>query len=729
MPSLVLFPLWAWLLLIPNQLGRTAEARGEIDVLLEMKTALDPEGGILTSWTIGKDPCGGSFLGVACNDKGHVANLSLQGSGLTGTIPVVVAELTDLTGLYLHYNKLQDQIPGSALARLKGLTEVYLNVNLLSGTIPSELASLSSLQVLQLCCNDFNGRIPEELSQLRQLKILALQHNHLTDDIPSSFGGLSSLTHLDLSFNVLSGSIPSSLGNLSYLKVFDVRNNNLSGSPPPELHSLNQAFFYSENSWLCGNDFAGLPACNSSELQNPESLTGSFSPDQNAMPFLHGLPKTPKKRDQPKSCLAVIKVSVIAGVVAIAVGGILAMSVSFVWSRRLKQKIRGANENGRRKVCEERGRKISGGTTLDLLSMTSNQSKFCPNGKTNNPIYRALTPVHGTVASSSLRSFGYEFEELEVATNFFSKKCLLGGSNHGAIYKANLANGSTVIVKHINKTSFAAGEAEFQSALEILKQLSHENIATVRGICISGGGAHCYLVYDFVPYRTLHEHLYDETVSSLDWVTRVHIAYGVAKGLEYLHSKMEHPVLQHTIWTSNVLLDEHYNVILSDWGLTKIISNEVLFADIKMSAAMGYLAPEYALTGHLDEKTDIFAFGVVLLELLTGRKPVFVHEQSQLVTSTRSWVKVLFDSGHLHDVVDQTLRGKFSTAGAISLINLAFFCMSEVPGDRPVMTQVVQHLFEVESLGDVGLEFCLSSGEDYSSQQQAAYAEMLESGR
>ncbi|KAJ7523867.1 hypothetical protein O6H91_18G065800 [Diphasiastrum complanatum] len=719
MGNLCICWMWAWLLLTTCSWIDRSEARDEADVLLEMKTVLDPEGNVLRSWTTGTDPCGGNFTGVTCNSQGNVASLSLQGHGLKGMIPAVVAELGDLTGLYLHYNSLQGQIPGAALSRLKHLTELYLNVNRLSGTIPSELGSLPSLQVLQLCCNALNGRIPDELGELGHLSILALQHNQLTDDIPLPFGSLSSITHLDLSFNMLTGPIPLSLGNLNTLKVLDVRNNNLSGSTPPGLQGLQQEFFYSNNLWLCGDGFANLPSCNSTgDLQNPEVLTGALSPSEDVPPFLQGLPAAPQGKAQPRSLATVVKVSVIAGVIAIAVGGAVATLVIFIWSRRQKQRVSFAHEDCIPKIQEQLK------YFKDDIAYSDHSAR---KGKAS--AREAAATLHAVAASCSSGRSEYKLDELEMATNFFSTKCLVERNSHGSLYKASLRDGSTVTIKHLIKTTYGVGESELQAGLQNLTKFRHENIINLRGFCLSRGGAHCYLVYDFVSNGTLYEHLHVGVGPSLDWLTRVHVAYGIAKGLKYLHNAVPHAVCQHTVWASNILLDENYNALISEWGLTTILADEMVFADIKMSASLGYLAPEYALNGHLSEKTDVFAYGVLLLELLTGRKPVLVDTQRQSLAHMSNWVKNLFGSGNIHEVVDPTLRGKYSTAGVIGIINLAFACMDEAASKRPVMAHVVQRLSEIESLVDICLDWCSSSGEDYQCQQQAAYVEMLESGR
>ncbi|KAJ6388816.1 hypothetical protein OIU77_027216 [Salix suchowensis] len=232
----------------------------ELQALLELKSALDPTNTYLKSWTSDGDPCGGLFEGVACNEHGNVANISLQGKGLSGTVSPAVAELKSLSGLYLHYNSLSGEIP-KEIADLTELSDLYLNVNNISGSIPPEMGNMASLQVLELCCNQLAGNIPTEIGSLKRLSVLALQYNRLTDQIPESLGTLGMLKRLYMSFNHLSGSIPQGIANIPQLEVLDVRNNSLSGIVPSALKRLNGGFQFENNPGLCGTGFPLLRSC------------------------------------------------------------------------------------------------------------------------------------------------------------------------------------------------------------------------------------------------------------------------------------------------------------------------------------------------------------------------------------------------------------------------------------------------------------------------------------
>ncbi|PIN07144.1 hypothetical protein CDL12_20294 [Handroanthus impetiginosus] len=253
-----------------------ADPISELRSLLDLKASLDPENLHLGSWVASGDPCGGTFEGVACNENGQVANISLQGKGLAGRLSPAIGGLKHLTGLYLHYNSLYGEIP-LEIANLTELSDLYLNVNNLSAEIPPGLGDMQNLQVVQLCYNQLTGSIPTQLGSLKKLNVIALQSNLLTGAIPASLGKLEVLMRLDLSFNRLFGSIPTKLADVPMLEVLDVRNNTLSGNVPLALKRLVDGFRYANNPGLCGDGFSSLRSCTVSDSPNserPEPYTG-----------------------------------------------------------------------------------------------------------------------------------------------------------------------------------------------------------------------------------------------------------------------------------------------------------------------------------------------------------------------------------------------------------------------------------------------------------------------
>lgn len=642
---------------------------------MDMKASLDPDNKFLTSWSVLGHPCDVSFQGVACNEKGQVANISLQGKGLFGKLSPAIAGLKNLTGLYLHYNSLYGEIPRE-IFHLTQLSDLYLNVNNLSGNIPPELGNMAHLQVLQLCYNQFTGSIPTQLSSLKKLGVLALQSNHLTGAIPASLGDLGMLVRLDLSFNRLFGSIPSRLADAPLLEVLDVRNNTLSGNVPPALKRLVEGFQYTNNPGLCGVGFSSLRVCSASDnlIPNRPEPYGGGTPGLSTK----DIPETANLKlncsetrcsNSSKTSQASIFVGVIITIVALSVIGILAITQY----RRRKQKLGIEFDISDSRLSTDQAKEVyrKNGSPLISLEYSSGWDPLAEGRR------------FGGVPQEILQSFRFNLEEVQSATQYFSRKNLLGKSNFAAVYKGILRDGSVVAIKSITKTSCKSEEAEFLKGLNILTALRHESLVRLRGFCCSKGRGECFLIYEYVPNGNLFSYLdVKEDDQVLEWSIRVSIINGIAKGLEYLHGcKVNKPALVHqNISARNVLIDQRFKPLLSDSGIHKLLTDDTVFSALKASAAMGYLAPEYATTGRFTQKSDIYAFGVLVFQILSGKRNVN--------NSTR----IAAESCKFHDFIDANIYGKFSEHEAAKLAKLALICTHESPEQRPSMEAIVQEL-------------------------------------
>ncbi|KAK1306217.1 Proline-rich receptor-like protein kinase PERK2 [Acorus calamus] len=673
-------PLLLPLLLLSLCDPKIVHGNAEVKVLMEMKSALDPDNQFLSSWTSEGKPCNGDFEGVACNEHGKVANISLQGKGLSGRVPSAIAGLKCLSGLYLHYNSLTGEIPRE-IANLTELSDLYLNVNNLSGSIPAEIGNMGSLQVLQLCYNQLSGSIPTQLGLLKKLNVLALQCNRLTGAIPATLGDSTQLMRLDLSFNKLFGSIPMKLANIPQLQILDVQNNTLSGNVPPELKRLDAGFKYGNNSDLCGVGFSSLRACSSADSLNPHRPE-PYRPDATGLP--KGIPQSanvnplechephcPKPSNSSSSTIAVV-----VGVVILVVGGAVSGIFAFSWYRRRKQKIGSTTEvsDSRLSTDQQQTKDVYRKSASPLISLEySNGWDPLSDGRCGVGFSQEVS-----------QSFRFNLEEVESATQYFSDVNLLGKSNFGATYKGILRDGSVVAVKSINKTSCKSEEAEFLKGLKVLTLLMHENLVGLRGFCCSRGRGECFLVYDFVMNGSLSQYLdvKDGSDKVLGWATRVSIIKGIAKGITFLHSnKANKPSIVHqNISAEKVLIDHHFKPRLSDSGLHKLLADDAIFSALKASAAMGYLAPEYTTVGRFTDKSDVYAFGVIIFQVLSGKR------------RTTLPMRLLAESGKLEGFIDEKLRGEFSEPEATKLAWIASTCTNESPSQRPTMETVVHEL-------------------------------------
>ncbi|KAL5570005.1 hypothetical protein UlMin_026580 [Ulmus minor] len=645
----------------------------ELRSLLDLKASLDPESLLLSSWSVNGDPCDGSFEGVACNGVGHVANISLQGKGLSGKLSSSIAGLKHLTGIYLHYNSLYGEIPRE-IANLTDLSDLYLNVNNLSGEIPPELGSMTNLQVLQLCYNQLIGSIPTQLGSLRKLSVLALQSNKLTGAIPASLGDLEMLRRLDVSFNHLFGSIPTILAQAPLLEVLDVRNNTLSGNVPSELKKLDEGFAFDNNLGLCGAGFVSLKTCNSSGQVNPSRPEpGATGTQTREIPETANV-QLPCSQSKCPNVSKFHQASVVIGIGVVTIA-LLAIGVfSFAQYRRRKQKLATPFEASDGRLSSDQAKEFNRKRGSPLISLEyANGWDPLADGKNLSAF-----------AQEVFHSFRFNLEEVETATQYFSEMNLLGKSNFSATYKGILRDGSVVAIKGIGKSCCKSEESEFLKGLNILTALRHENLVSLRGFCCSRGRGECYLIYDFVPNGNLLCHLdaKDGDIKVLEWSTRVSIVKGIAKGVAYLHGyKPNKPALVHqNISAEKVLIDQRFTPQLSDSGLHKLLTNDVVFSALKSSAAMGYLAPEYTTTGRFTDKSDVYAFGVLVFQILSGKSKV------------TSPIRLGAESMRFQDFMDPNLHGRFFEYEAAKLARIALLCTHESSIERPLMEAVVQEL-------------------------------------
>ncbi|EES00508.1 hypothetical protein BDA96_03G122700 [Sorghum bicolor] len=286
----------------------------------------------------------------------------------------------------------------------------------------------------------------------------------------------------------------------------------------------------------------------------------------------------------------------------------------------------------------------------------------------------------------------FTLRQLAEATKNFSEDYLLGRGGFGCVYKATLSNGQVVAVKQLDLNGFQ-GNREFLVEVLMLNLLHHPNLVNLHGYCVDGDQR--LLVYEYMPLGSLEDHLHDLAPDQepLDWRTRMKIAAGAAAGLEYLHDKANPPVIYRDIKPSNILLGEGYHAKLSDFGLAKLGPvGDKTHVTTRVMGTHGYCAPEYALTGQLTVKSDIYSFGVVFLELITGRRPQDSDrppEEQDLV----AWARPLFkDQKKFPKMADPLLQGHFPRRGLYQALAIAAMCLQEKAKNRPPIREVAAAL-------------------------------------
>ncbi|XP_059640275.1 protein NSP-INTERACTING KINASE 2-like [Cornus florida] len=621
----------------------------ELRALMEIKSSLDPENKYLSSWTSDGDPCSGSFDGVACNEHRKVANISLVQKKLSGKISPALAGLKCLSGLYLNYNSLYGEIP-KEISNLTELSDLYLDVNNLSGTIPPEIGKMASLQALVLSCNQLTGNIPTNMGSLKKLRVLYLENNSLN------------------------GPIPASLANIPQLEVLDVQNNSLSGVVPPALKRLNGGFRSKNNPGLCGFGFSSLRDCTGLDGANTNNVE---------TPVPNNTAPIPESADVHKHCnqshcsnsKRLTQVAIVAGVIILTITLMVVGFLVFIWYRRGKQKIGSTLDASEGGLSTDQTKEIYRRSPSPLVSLD-----YCDGC---SPLAEGRNG--NAVSQEFLQGFKFNLEDVESATQYFSGVNLLGKkSNFSAVYKGILKDGSIVAIRSITKTCCKSDEMEFMKGLKLLTSLKHENLVRLRGFCCSKARGECFLIYDFAPKGNLSQYLDVEGGSShvLDWSTRVSIISGIARGIGYLHSsEPSKPGLVHrNISVEKVLIDQRFNPLILDSGLLHLLADDVVFSALKVSAALGYMAPEYITTGRFTVKSDVYAFGVIILQILSGER--------KLTCSMR----LAAESCRFEDFIDSNLQGKFSEFEASKLVEIALLCTHELPDNRPTMDVVIEEL-------------------------------------
>ncbi|KAE9600265.1 hypothetical protein Lal_00045523 [Lupinus albus] len=279
----------------------------------------------------------------------------------------------------------------------------------------------------------------------------------------------------------------------------------------------------------------------------------------------------------------------------------------------------------------------------------------------------------------------FELHTLQLATNFFSHLNQLGHGGFGPVFKGLMPNGQEVAVKKLSLES-RQGVREFTNEVRLLLRIQHKNLVMLLGCCAEGPEK--MLVYEYLPNKSLDHFLFDKTKSpSLDWTTRFRIIIGVARGLLYLHEEAPERIIHRDIKASNILLDEKLNPKISDFGLARLFPGEDTHVQtFRVSGTHGYMAPEYAMHGYLSVKTDVFSYGILLLEIVSGRKnhdKQLGKEKADLL----NYAWMLYEGGKIIDLIDSNL-GKCNGDEAAMCIHLGLLCCQASIADRPDMNSV-----------------------------------------
>ncbi|XP_058179548.1 probable LRR receptor-like serine/threonine-protein kinase At5g10290 isoform X1 [Rhododendron vialii] len=489
----------------------------------------------------------------------------------------------------------------------------------------------------------FSGVLSPKIGALKTLQTLVLQRNAITGEIPEEFGTLTSLTMLDLDDNCLTGEIPPSLGNLPKLQLLYLSQNNLTGTIPDSLSNLaSLTDIQLGSNGLSGQIPGGLfkvPKYNFTGNHLNCGINGSQRCASGSV------------GSSNKSKIGTV-LGIIVGIVCLlVVGGLLLL----FWK-------------GRHKVYRRE-------VFVDVAGEVDRRIPF-----------------------GQLKRFSWR--ELQLATDNFNEKNVLGQGGFGKVYKGVLSDNTKIAVKRLTDYESPGGDAAFQREVEMISVAVHRNLLHLIGFCTTP--TERLLVYPFmqnlsVAYR-LREIKPGEPV--LDWSTRKRVALGTARGLEYLHEHCNPKIIHRDVKAANVLLDEDFEAVVGDFGLAKLVDVRRTNVTTQVRGTMGHIAPEYLSTGKSSERTDVFGYGIMLLELVTGQRAIdFSRLEEEDDVLLLDHVKKLEREKRLDDIVDRNLNKHYNIQEVEMMIQVALLCTQSSPEDRPLMSEVVRML-EGEGLAE-----------------------------
>ncbi|CAL0334343.1 unnamed protein product [Lupinus luteus] len=485
---------------------------------------------------------------------------------------------------------------------------------------------------------DLSGQLVPQLGQISNLQYLELYSNSITGKIPDEIGNLSNLVSLDLYLNKLTGPIPNTLGKLGKLRFLRLNNNSLSGGIPVSLTTITSLQVLD----LSNNQLKGLIPVNGSFSQftpisysnNPGLIAPKNAPSAPLSP--------PAATASGNSATGAIAGGVAAGAALLFAAPAIALAY---WRRR----------------------------------------------KPEDHFFDVPAEEDPEVHLGQLKRFS--LRELQVASDNFSNKNILGRGGFGKVYKGRLADGSLVAVKRLKEERTQGGELQFQTEVEMISMAVHRNLLRLRGFCMTP--TERLLVYPFMANGSVASCLRDRFDGSppLDWPIRKRIALGSARGLAYLHDHCDPKIIHRDVKAANILLDEEFEAVVGDFGLAKLMDYKDTHVTTAVRGTIGHIAPEYLSTGKSSEKTDVFGYGVTLLELITGQR---AFDLARLANDDDvmllDWVKGLLKDKKLETLVDADLQGNYVDDEVEQLIQVALLCTQGSPTERPKMSEVVRML-------------------------------------
>ncbi|KAM7260192.1 hypothetical protein ACFE04_015933 [Oxalis oulophora] len=491
---------------------------------------------------------------------------------------------------------------------------------------------------LSLGSKGFSGSLSPSITTLKFLVTLELQDNSLSGSLPDYLGDLGNLQYLNLANNKFVGSIPEKWGQLTNLKQLVLRGNNITGAIPDSIANITGLTLLDLSSTnLSGRIPKQLVSVPTFNFSGTHLTCGSGIKQPCEKNSFHPAAQTRKSKFVVAMALSSFGTFILLSLLAI-------FAYRYLQLRRLKHEV-----------------------FVDVAGEDDHKISL------------------GQLKRFSLR-------QIEVATDNFSESNIIGQGGFGRVYKGVLPDNTKIAVKRLADHNSPGGEAAFQREVQLISVAVHKNLLRLIGFCTTPSER--ILVYPFMQNLSVAYRLRDlkPGEKGLDWPIRKRVAFGAARGLEYLHEHCNPKIIHRDLKAANILLDNDFEAVLGDFGLAKLVDIKFTHVTTQIRGTMGHIAPEYLSTGQSSEKTDVFGYGITLLELVTGQRAIdFARLEEEEDVLLLDHIKKLLRENRLHDIVDGNLK-TYDSNEVETVLQVALLCTQSTPEDRPTMSEVVRML-------------------------------------
>ncbi|XP_043703581.1 MDIS1-interacting receptor like kinase 1-like [Telopea speciosissima] len=625
--------------------------------------------------------------------------LDVSSNSFSGEIPPGLCNGNNLTKLILFNNAFSGPIP-TGLSSCLSLIRLRMQNNVISGTIPPGLGKLEKLQRLELANNSLTGEIPGDISSSMSLSFIDFSQNHLQSSLPSSILSIPNLENFLASNNNLEGEIPDQFQDCPNLAVLDLSANRLTGSIPASIASCEKLVNLNlGNNQLTGEiptEIAMMPTLAILDLSN-NSLTGMLPDNFGSSPALEMLNVSHNQLEGPvptNGILRTISPDDLTGNAGLC-GGILppcSQSYQTKSSSRRMMHIKHIIA----------GWLIGISSVLAIGFAVFGGRKLYKTWYFNGSCFRDRFDIGNGEWPWRLMAFqrlGFTSNDIVAC---IKESNVIGMGATGIVYKAEIQRPHTVVaVKKLWRSGAdidieAGSTDDMVREVNLLGRLRHRNIVRLLGYVHND--TNVMMVYEYMQNGCLGEALYGKQAGKLlvDWVSRYNVAVGVAHGLAYLHHDCHPSVIHRDVKSNNILLDANLEARIADFGLAKIMVQKNQTVSM-VAGSYGYIAPEYGYTLKVDEKSDIYSYGVVLMELLTGKKALDLEfgESIDIVEWVRGKIR---NNRALEESLDQSIGSqcKHVQEEMLLVLRIALLCTAKSPKDRPSMRDVITMLGEAK---------------------------------